>query len=307
MTALLLCADPLAPARSRRPDSHFAREADAAAAIAAEVAVIDHDTLTRGDLAEAVRRVPADLGPAWYRGWMLTADRYAALEKALAAKGCRLLTDADGYRRGHELPGWYHAFRTRTPASAWTADLSALDAWLESVVSELDAKAAIVKDFVKSRKHEWDTACHIPDLADAAARRGIVSTFLDLQGEDLYGGIVLRAFEDFTDTEGDTDQARVWWLDGAPVMTTAHPDTPGRSIDPDLTGLGDAVAALGARFITTDLARRTDGVWRVIEAGDGQVSDFPADTDIGPLIEMLLRRGPRSNRGGSPSPPPSRV
>lgn len=284
MTALLLCADPLAPARSRRSDPHFVREAEAAP----EVAVIDHDALARGDVAAAVRRVPSGLGPAWYRGWMITADRYAALEMALAAKGCRLLIDAGAYRRAHELPGWYGAFRPYTPASVWTMELTALDAWLEEAAAALDSKAAIVKDFVKSRKHEWDTACHIPDLADVAARHRVVTTFLDLQGEDLYGGIVLRAFEDFTDAEGRTDQARVWWLDGAPVMITAHPDTPEQEVDPDLTGLDEAVAALGARFITTDLARRADGVWRVIEVGDGQVSDFPARTDVRPLIDALL-------------------
>jgi hypothetical protein len=299
MTALLLCADPLAPDRSRRPDPHFARDA----AAAAETAVIDHDALARGDLAAAVRRVPADLGPAWYRGWMTTADRYAALEEALAAKGCRLLTDADDYRRAHELPGWYAHFRPHTPASVWTAATTALDAWLETAAAELDAKAAIVKDFVKSRKHEWDTACHVPDLADAAARHRVVSAFRDRQGDDLYGGIVLRTFEDFTDAQGRTDQARVWWLDGVPVLTTAHPDTPGQDVDPDLTGLGDAVAALGARFITTDLARRADGVWRVIEAGDGQVSDFPAGTDIRPLIDALLRVRPPAPRDGRSTDP----
>nr|QZD57814.1 ATP-grasp domain-containing protein [Glycomyces sp. TRM65418] len=282
---MLLCADPLAPARSRRPDPHFAREAEAAT----EVALVDHDALARGDLAEAVRRVPADLGPAWYRGWMVTADRYAALEASLAAKGCRLLTDADAYRRAHELPGWYGCFRDCTPASVWTEDLAGLDAWLDAAAAALDAKAAIVKDFVKSRKHEWDIACHVPDLADRAAVRRVVSAFRDLQGEDLYGGIVLRAFEDFTDAGGRTDQARVWWLDGVPVMTTAHPDTPGRLLDPDVTGVGDAVAALEARFVTTDLARRADGAWRVIEAGDGQVSDFPEGADVRPLIEALLR------------------
>lgn len=284
MTALLLCADPLAPVRSRRPDPHFSRESLSAP----ETAVIDHDALQRGDLAAAVRRVPSGFGPAWYRGWMCTAERYTALEEALAAKGCRLLTGSDAYRRAHELPGWYDHFRPRTPASVWTTDPIALDVWLETAARALNAKAAIVKDFVKSRKHEWHTACHIPDLADAAARLRIVTAFRDLQGEDLYGGIVLRAFEDFTDAEGRTDQARVWWLDSAPIMTTAHPDTPDRIVEPDLTGLAAAVAALGARFVTTDLARRADGVWRVIEVGDGQVSDFPAGTDVRPLVEALI-------------------
>lgn len=97
----------------------------------------------------------------------------------------------------------------------------------------------------------------------------------------------MRAFEDFTSSGGATEQARVWWLDGAPVQTTAHPDTPQVAPEPDLTGIGDAVAALGCRFVTTDLARRSDGAWRVIEVGDGQVSDFPQGTNVAPLITAL--------------------
>ena len=31
--------------------------------------------------------------------------------------------------------------------------------------------------------------------------------------------------------------------------------------------------------MTVDLALRTDGVWRVIELGDGQVSDRPGTVD----------------------------
>ncbi|MEU7141466.1 ATP-grasp domain-containing protein [Nocardia sp. NPDC046473] len=45
---------------------------------------------------------------------------------------------------------------------------------------------------------------------------------------------------------------------------------------------------LGPRFITTDLALRTDGVWRVIEVGDGQVSDLPTDIDPDLIVTALL-------------------
>jgi hypothetical protein len=56
-----------------------------------------------------------------------------------------------------------------------------------------------------------------------------------------------------------------------------HPDT--SDAVPD-TGVGLAavapvVAGLGLPFVTVDLALREDGVWRVIELGDGQVSDRP--------------------------------
>jgi hypothetical protein len=36
-----------------------------------------------------------------------------------------------------------------------------------------------------------------------------------------------------------------------------------------------------------DLALRTDGRWRVVEIGDGQVSDYPAGYPAAALIEAL--------------------
>ncbi|MFD0528379.1 ATP-grasp domain-containing protein [Kitasatospora arboriphila] len=46
---------------------------------------------------------------------------------------------------------------------------------------------------------------------------------------------------------------------------------------------------LGCRFVTTDLARRADGAgWRVVEVGDGQVSDLPRGADAASLYAALL-------------------
>jgi hypothetical protein len=285
LTALLLCADPLASPRSRRPDPHFAREAEHAAT----VAVIDHDALVRGETAAAVRRVPDGLGPAWYRGWMVTGAQYTALAAALAERGCVLATPPGAYERAHELPGWYDVFAAHTPASVHTTDLDSIEAWLPSAAQTLGAASAIVKDWVKSCKHEWESACYIPDLSDQAATARVVTRFRELRGADLYGGVVLRAFEDLTGPGGATRQARVWWLDGEPVLVTAHPDTPETIVEPDLAGLDAPVAALGCRFITTDLAQRSDGAWRVIEVGDGQVSDYPRGATVAPLIAGLTR------------------
>ncbi|MGH3858496.1 ATP-grasp domain-containing protein [Actinokineospora sp.] len=45
--------------------------------------------------------------------------------------------------------------------------------------------------------------------------------------------------------------------------------------EPDLSGIAELVVKLGCRFVTTDVVRRDDGAWRVVEVGDGQVSDRP--------------------------------
>ena len=289
---ILFPADPLAP---RRPDPHFAREARRLAELGGEYALVDHDALLAGEATTAVRRVPVGLGPLWYRGWMVPGAAYARFAAALDARGATLLTSPAGYTSAHELPGWYGVFEGATPASSWipldrpglVPDPQALAA----AAARLGGSGpAIVKDYVKSRKHEWAEACFVPELGDLPALERVVARFVELQEDSLAGGVVLRRFEDFAGArEGRAAEARVWWLDGEPVVVGPHPDSPGLTPDPDLGGVRPLVRALGCRFVTTDLALGADsGDWRVVEVGDGQVSDLATGLDPTALLGPLL-------------------
>ncbi|MFI6446244.1 ATP-grasp domain-containing protein [Kitasatospora sp. NPDC050543] len=317
--AILFPSDPL---NARRPDPHFAWEARLLRELGGDHALVDHDALLAGDMGEAVRRVPEGRGPLWYRGWMIPSAAYSAFAEALARRGGTLLTSPAGYASAHELPGWYPVFEGATPPSVWLPGAPADRAELAAAAGRLGGRGpAIVKDYVKSRKHEWAEACFVPDLADLPALERVVARFVELQGEFLSGGVVLRRYEDFARAdlgplggesgsvqpdsgaqrdstaqggnagagEGQAGEARVWWLDGEPVLSGPHPDTPGHCPEPDLTAVRPLVRALGCRFVTTDLALRTDGSgWRVVEVGDGQVSDLPHGIDAAPLLTSLI-------------------
>ena len=277
---LLVPCDPLNP---RRADDHFAAEAEAARAAGHPVALVDHDALGAGDAGRGVARVPGGDRVAVYRGWMLTAQAYAGFAGALAARGVALRTGPEQYRRGHELPGWYAALEPFTPGSAWTsgAGREAFD----RARAVLGGGAAVLRDYTKSMKHYWHEAAYVPDLADGPAAWSVARRLHELRGDDFAGGFVLRRFEDLTGAE-----VRTWWVGGACRMVTAHPDTADQLPPPDLRlpPLDDAVAGLGLPFVTVDLARRADGEWRVIELGDGQVSDRPASTAPDALIAAIL-------------------
>ncbi|MFF1902435.1 ATP-grasp domain-containing protein [Kitasatospora sp. NPDC058218] len=339
--ALLFPADPLNP---RRPDPHFAWEARVLRDVGGEQYLVDHDALLAGHAEEAVRQVPQDCGPLWYRGWMIPSAGYAAFARALAGRGANLLTSAAGYASAHELPGWYGVFEGATPPSVWIPVSTAARPGPEELAAAVERLGgrgpAIVKDYVKSRKHEWHEACYVPELADLAAVGRVVARFVELQGEYLAGGVVLRRYEEFQrydrdgvgrdaagrdaaapggstsgqggsrrdghgESEGEGEgggapggrdggneravEARVWWLDGEPVLVGPHPDTPGQPAEPDLTDVRPLVRALGCRFVTTDLASRADGSgWRVVEVGDGQVSDLPRGIDASGLLTSLI-------------------
>jgi hypothetical protein len=268
--------------RPRRPDDHFAAEAAAARAAGWVVALVDHDALAGGgDADAAVVRVPAG-EDAVYRGWMLGAGRYAVLAEALARRGVTLRTGPAQYRRAHELPGWCAELAGWTPETAWTT--GAGRAAFDQARAELGDGPAVLRDWTKSMKHYWDEAVYVPDLGDAAAAWRVASRLRELRGDEFTGGFVLRRFEEFTGAE-----VRTWWVGGECRLAGAHPDSPGELPPPDLdlAGVTPVIAALGLPFVTVDLARRADGVWRVIEVGDGQVSDRPASMPAEVLVGAL--------------------
>ena len=257
-----------------------------------QVALVDHDALEAGEVDAAVRRVPRDSGAWWYRGWMMSAAVYTDLAVALERRGAALRVRPRQYRAAHELPGWYGTFADATADSdwmPWTPGERPSRADVTPLAATLGTGAAVVKDFVKSRKHEWLAACFIPDITDLEHATAVVARMVELQADTLNGGIVLRRFEDYQADNGRAMETRVWWIDGAPALVTPHPDSPGLCPEPDLRPITPLVAALGCPFVTTDLAQRVDGVWRVVEVGDGQVSDLPDGVDPAPLFVRLAQ------------------
>ncbi|MFD1363867.1 ATP-grasp domain-containing protein [Actinoplanes sichuanensis] len=271
---LLVPSDVLRP---RRPDEHFADEAGAAREAGIEVALVDHDALASDDADGGVARVPAG-ADAVYRGWMLDADRYAAMARALTARGVSLRTGPEQYRRAHELPGWYAAIVGDTPESVWTVGDGRAE--FRRVCGELGAGPAVLRDYTKSMKHYWHEAAYLPDVADDAAAWAVASRFRELRGNGFAGGFVVRRFESFVGAE-----VRTWWVGGVCRLVTAHPDTPGELPPADVV-LPD-LGGVDLPFVTVDLARHVDGRWRVVEIGDGQVSDRPRSTEAAALITAL--------------------
>jgi hypothetical protein len=281
---LLVPANPLRP---RRADEHFAAEAAAARDVGIAVGLIDHDALADpGGAQRAAARVPDAGGPAVYRGWMMSSASYAELAGALTARGVKLRTGAAQYRRAHELPGWHQALAAVTPQAAWT-DGDA-QAGFRAACERLGPGPAVLRDYVKSMKHRWQEAAYIPDLADAPAAWKVAARFRELRDDEFTGGFVLRRFEHF-----DSAEARTWPVDGACRRITAHPDTPADlPPDLDLSPFAPLIgSSLALPFVTADLARRTDGTRRLIELGDGQVSDSPASTDASSFLSAILPLG----------------
>jgi hypothetical protein len=213
---------------------------------------------------------------------MLASAQYAALTDALTAKGTTMRTSPAQYRQAHELPGWYPRASTAHPGAAWTAGDAEQD--FHAACARLGPGPAVLRDYVKSMKHYWHEAAYIPDAAGHAAAWKVAARFRELREDEFTGGFVLRRYEQFTSAE-----ARTWWAGGTCRLVTAHPDTPGDlPPDIDLEPFTPLIRSLGLAFVTADLALRADGTWRVIELGDGQVSDRPASTEPAVFLNAVL-------------------
>lgn len=90
------------------------------------------------------------------------------------------------------LPEWYSDFEEETAKSVWE-EQGSLENALE-MAKALEG-AYIVKDYVKSRKHEWYDACYIKNIADKNNTSKVIGNFIERQGVSLVGGIVFRKFE----------------------------------------------------------------------------------------------------------------
>lgn len=285
---ILFSGDPFRP---KQPDEAYAREATACEAQGTAWFPINFEAIVyEQDMAQAVRRVPIaeTEEDAVYRGWMLTPAQYGPLHAALAARRVNLVSTPEEYELCHYLPRWYSLLEGDTPRSIWTeagADLS--PPHLMDRLRVFGDSPVIVKDWVKSRKHEWHEACFIPSAADADAVARVTGRFVELQGADLNVGLVFREFVPLEPLTAHSQSGmplakefRLFFWQGQLVSASRYWD---EGEYPDEALPLDHFRALAqkivSRFFTMDIARTVEGRWLVVELGDAQVAEMPAAAD----------------------------
>lgn len=184
-----------------------------------------------------------------YRGWMMTPDVYARLVEAVAAKGAHLITQADAYRECHYLPGWYSLCVDWTPETIF-ADK---DADFLKLVQGKQWPAYFVKDYVKSLTTQRGSVAESPDgIAEVVA-------LIEQYRGSLEGGVCIRKFEELLP---ETEE-RYFVLNGKPF-----------SRDGTIPSLvHEVVKKISSPFFSVDTVMAKSGELRLIELGDGQVSD----------------------------------
>jgi hypothetical protein len=227
---------------------------------------------------------------------MLQPAQYAQLYHALVALGVRLINDPAAYLHCHFLPESYSVLQGNTPRSVWLR--TGLDVPLDRVMELLaafDARPVVVKDFVKSRKHEWAEACYIPSAADRAAVARVVRRFFELQGQDLNEGLVFREFVELEPLGQHpqsgmllTREYRIFWLNGTCVYWTPYWEGADYGeVVPPVERFRDLAVSVRSRFFTMDIAKQRDGGWLSVELGDAQVAGLPEHADAVAFYQAL--------------------
>ncbi|PSL09425.1 uncharacterized protein DUF1871 [Fusobacterium naviforme] len=270
--SFMFCNHPLYP---RRVDEDYEEEYQAAG-LDHPCALFSYEDFSMGKLSLYGEEIS---GLTIYRGWMLKPEEYRDLYKRLEKRGIILINTPDEYERYHFLPGWYEDFKDETPLSVWTEENNIGD--ILHVAKQLDGESYIVKDYVKSRKHEWYDACFVKNVKDAAGLERVVRNFVDRQGEDLVGGVVLRKFENlkkagFHEQSGMplSEEYRIFIYAGKVLAVDGywnHSDELDFT-DVEYAWMESLASRIKSNFVTMDLARKEDGTLIVMELGDGQVS-----------------------------------
>jgi hypothetical protein len=246
---------PSDPSNAKAPDDPFAAEYNMAVSMGLPVSLFSFEDFMAGEFRARPSFVADE--EVLYRGWMLPAQRYPALVNAIHAKGARAVTTPEQYTLCHHLPRWYPLLAELTPETK----VFAIGNDYVSALKDCGWSGYFVKDFVKSLTTTRGSLARTPaEIAD------IVAQIERYRGE-IEGGICVRRREDFV----PGTERRFFVLHGRP-----------NSCDGEVIETPVAIAAerIASPFFSVDVVKRRDGVVRIVEIGDGQVSDrkhWPVD------------------------------
>jgi hypothetical protein len=239
---------PSNPLRGGESDEQFAPEVEAVLAAGVEVFFFSLEEFQAGEFRTSPR-IPAG-STVLYRGWMLSAAEYEKLASALIEPGAKSLIPVKEYLSNHYLPNWYPLIKDLTPETR----IYSAESDLEVELRNLNWPEYFIKDYVKSLKTSGGSRISKPEQI-----RAVVSQMRRFRGT-IEGGFCVRRVERFL----PETERRCFVLNKMPFA-------PEGDVPPVVH---ECAKRLPGRFFSVDIIQRDDGQLRIVEVGDGQVSDL---------------------------------
>lgn len=238
---------PCDPFDKKKPDEAYEEEFVAAQAAGMSLSLYSAEDFECGDFKPRPTFVEQE--EVLYRGWMLTPDEYARLQAAIESTGGKALTSLSQYRRCHYLPEWYFLCEDVTPKTIFLTR----EANFAIAVESTGWPAFFVKDYVKSLTTSRGSVAKDP------AEIGEIVALIEKYRGQVEGGVCVRQFEEL---RPESEERYFVFKKRAFARNGAVPD------------IVEYVAErIDSPFFSVDIVLAVNGSPRLIELGDGQVSD----------------------------------
>ncbi|HRI64906.1 MAG TPA: ATP-grasp domain-containing protein [Polyangium sp.] len=304
MTTILFPARP----STREVDASFQSEFDAAVRAGFSTALVDEGEMAFSGQIRLIG-LPKEPSLILYRGWLMRTHEYARLAELLRGRGFSLSTSPADYQRTYHLPEWYEIVSDTglTPRSIWFpgAQFDVPEIAVQ-VAKAFGDSALVLKDYVKSRKHEWFEACFIPDASDIDSVCRVVWRFLELQDDFLVGGLVFREYWP-TRRVGIhpksraplANEHRTFVFHGKPFYSAPYWSVVEYDESrPPSDFIAPILEKTPSSFYAVDIAELERGGWFVVECNDGGSAGLP-DPEDAVEFYRCLRECMSGKHGGS--------
>lgn len=219
---------------------------------------------------------------AVYRGWMMKPEQYKRFYSELLTRNIRLVTTPEQYALFHLFPNIYPKIEADTAKMLVYPDGTSVD--LDEVKKSFDS--FLVKDYVKSVKGTPFPSRFTKDITQEEFDKAM-EVFFKYRDSLYTGGICIKEFLPLKRYDGKTNEFRCFIADHNILTVSRNSLQPYYTADPPKE-LIEKYTLLDGSFYTLDIAELENGSWKIIEAGDGQVSGLSPEQDATAFFRSLF-------------------
>ena len=238
-----------------------------------ELFFYDYEEFVRDGVLHLNKRAE-DAVTVMLRGWMLNGNQYKDFYEKLQARNINLITTPEQYCQMHLFPRAYNLITEDTPRIlVYPEKEKTVD--LEEIKAKFDR--FMIKDYVKSEK-----GTDIPKYFDKQTSEEDFFYWLDVfkqyRGKLFTGGICIKEYVDLKKYGENTNEWRVFYLNGNILSVSRNSGQKDFAVEVPKS-LVEKYRNLPSPFYTVDYGELSDGSWKILEVGDGQVSGLSDNQD----------------------------
>ncbi len=205
-----------------------------------------------------------------YRGWMLNEDEYVDLENTLENNNAKLITNKSNYLKSHYLKNWYNELKDFTPKTVFCNVEN-----LKDTLDILNWNQYFIKDYIKSLTTTRGSI--------AKNNEEVIELIKEIEkNKGITGGICLREVENFI------NETELRYFSFNNKIISPNGDIP--EIVKDINN------KINLPFFSIDIIKDKSNNYRLVEIGDGQVSDLKSPWKIDDFVSGIKNSMKLSNK-----------